>query len=119
MKEIMLKEEFEKAISAYTDKIVEEDSPLVKYVISKSIKTTILNRSGEVIAKSTLAPVAYKKKSTKKPGGQLKTVITPLGRFENIYRAAKAHDITEVAMRGRIRYSRESGSNDYYTEKKV
>lgn len=118
MKETMDKAAFEAAISAYTDKIVEEDSQLVKYVMSKSVKTVILNRDGDIVARTTLEPSKVGRAQTKRPvGARPKRVITPLGKFDDITQASNAHNVSIDALRGRIRYARQCGNKDYYVEK--
>jgi hypothetical protein len=117
MKEIVMeKEAFEAAISAYTDKIVDEDCQLVKYVINMSIKKDIINREGVVVAHDISRGKNYMPKF--KTGRPTKITYTPLGRFESLDAAARAHGITVVAMRGKIAYSKKCGYNDFYTEDK-
>jgi hypothetical protein len=108
------KEEFESAISAYTDKIVDEDSQLVKYVMTMSIKKDIIDRQGDVIARELVKTSHYKPKSN--GGAPFKAIVTPLGRFNSTAEAARAHGITIVAMRGKIAYSKKCGYRDFYTE---
>lgn len=115
MKDTMLKEEFEAAISAYTDKIVDEDSNLVKYVMTMSIKKDIIDRSGDVIAHETIKTAHYKPHYSR-GGAPTKVTVTPLGRFINVKDAAAAHGISVVAMRGKIAYSKKCGYKDFYTE---
>lgn len=109
----MEKKVFESAISAYTTKIVEHDSKLVKYVMSKSIPTEVINRTGEVIAGFKEKPP---RKTPMRSGRPLKKVCTPIGWFSNINDAAEAYNISVQAMRGRLRYARLCGTKDYYVE---
>lgn len=117
--ESMEQAEFEKAISAYTDKIVEENSKLVMFVMNKSIPTETINRKGEVIGLTEKQqkehdlppPRTLKPKTTGRPRKQ---VVTPLGRFDDIDQASSAYGISVKAMRGRLRYSVKCGYNEYY-----
>lgn len=111
----MEKAEFEAAINAYTDKIIDEDNNLVKYVMRKSIRTDILNRSGDVIAHE-IYRVPKQKQPVKTPimGRPSQAVTTPQGTYLNIHHAAEAHQITMQAMRARIGYARKQGKETYY-----
>lgn len=116
--EAMDQAEFEKAISAYTDKIVEENSKLVMFVMNKSIPTETINRKGKVIEltkkqqkEHNLPPRTLKPKTTGRPRKQ---VVTPLGRFDDIEQASSAYGISVKAMRSRLRYSVKCGYNEYY-----
>ena len=119
MYQIMEQKEFETLISAYTDKIVDEDCKLVKYVISKSLKTDIINRSGEVIAHHVYkAPRAINKTNGNKDVGRPSyPVVTPKGTFLNVYHAAQAYGITDTAMRSKIRYHATSKYPQFFFDK--
>ena len=123
----MDKKAFEAAISAYADKIVDEDSKLVEYVISKSIKTEIYNREGELVAKTnhrkkqlsvrrkqkleTLAVKEQRKAGSvdKKPRKEREAsyrleITTPKGFFTTVKEAAAVHGTSTQALRASLHY---------------
>ena len=110
----MEQQEFESLISAYTDKIIDEDCQQAKYVINKNIKAEIINRSGEVIDHHVYKAPRKVHSASAPVGRPLLPVVTPKGTFLSVHHAALAHEMTVIAMRSKIRYQSDSKNPLFY-----